>query len=586
MYYLIVNKDVYLHLLHTFGKRPGVWFGLSAEVASGLLLRVWLVIIMAQIAERVAAGDFDAAKQSIYLFACVYVVGALIKVAGDLVAIRAENRQYGKMIVNYQDKLTKKDMMFYRDHQTGYLVSLFRQYLDSYMGLTRLFRGEVVHVLIAMTVPTLIMFTVNRWLGAVAAMILIVQMVYVFWSSKKANKYRSLSHEIYRKVTGEVSDAVTNIVAFKSSGVERQAKRRLANLAKQETHTFWIRRKINLFFDLPRDLITAVGVAIAFLVAASSSDVQSQTAGVIVLTITYMFQIMRSVTNLPDLMTRHDDLVTKAQPTLSLLTSQNETIKEPSKPKPLNIKQGQLELDKVSFSYSTQSAKTKVFNKLSLKVKGGESVGIVGLSGAGKSTLASLIMRFDDINEGSIKIDGIDIRDVLQSELRQRIAYVPQEPLLFHRTIRENIAYFNDKATDQQVERAAKAAHAHDFISKLPLGYDSMVGERGVKLSGGQKQRVVIARAILKNAPILIFDEATSALDSESEKIIQNALPQIIGKHTAIIIAHRLSTVAGLDRILVMENGEIIEQGTHAQLLKLKGRYHALWQKQVKSHHA
>ena len=214
-------------------------------------------------------------------------------------------------------------------------------------------------------------------------------------------------------------------------------------------------------------------------------------------------------------------------------------------------------------------------------IKGGEQVGIVGLSGAGKSTLASLLLRFDEIDGGSIKIDNIDIRDVRQNQLRQKIAYVPQEPLLFHRSIKENIAYYNCDIEDAEIICAAKAAHAHEFIEKLPDGYDTIVGERGVKLSGGQKQRVAIARAILKKTPIMIFDEATSALDSESEQIIQRALPEIIGKQTAIVVAHRLSTVAGLDRIIVMHEGKIVESGTHEELLALNGRYNSLWQKQT-----
>lgn len=191
-------------------------------------------------------------------------------------------------------------------------------------------------------------------------------------------------------------------------------------------------------------------------------------------------------------------------------------------------------------------------------------------------------MRFDDVNQGAIRINGVDVRDTKQTWLRQAIAYVPQEPLLFHKTIRENIAYFADDVAEARIVAAAKAAHAHEFITKLPNGYDTLVGERGVKLSGGQKQRVAIARAILKDAPIILFDEATSALDSESEEIIQRALPEILGKRTAMIIAHRLSTVAGLDRIIVLEHGKIVEQGTHDELIGQNGRYARLWRKQTR----
>jgi ATP-binding cassette subfamily B protein len=276
-------------------------------------------------------------------------------------------------------------------------------------------------------------------------------------------------------------------------------------------------------------------------------------------------------------------------PTLAYLSTADESIKDPTHPKRIRSCKGKLEVRSIAFSYQTEVSKplkqkrsaSGVFDGFDLRLTPGEQVGVVGLSGAGKSTLASLIMRFDEVDAGSIEIDGIDIRDLSQDDLHQLIAYVPQEPLLFHRSIRENITYFRPNATDSEVSKAAKAAHAHEFIKELNNGYDTLVGERGIKLSGGQKQRIAIARAILKNAPIMLFDEATSALDSESERIIQAALPEIIGKKTALVIAHRLSTIAGLDRIIVMHGGKIEEQGTHAELLAKRGRYHSLWQKQT-----
>jgi ATP-binding cassette subfamily B protein len=215
-----------------------------------------------------------------------------------------------------------------------------------------------------------------------------------------------------------------------------------------------------------------------------------------------------------------------------------------------------------------------------LKIPAGKTVGLVGVSGSGKTTLTKLLLRFDDVTSGAIYIDGKDIRDVTQTSLREAIAYVPQESSLFHRSIFENIAYGKMDATREEVIRAAKLANADEFIRELPNGYDTLVGERGVKLSGGQRQRVAIARAILKDAPILVLDEATSALDSESEALIQEALKNLMKNRTSIVVAHRLSTIAGLDMIVVLSEGKIVEQGSHQELLKKGGEYAKLWSRQ------
>jgi ATP-binding cassette subfamily B protein len=221
-----------------------------------------------------------------------------------------------------------------------------------------------------------------------------------------------------------------------------------------------------------------------------------------------------------------------------------------------------------------------LFNGLSLKINGGEQVGFVGPSGSGKTTLTRLLLRFVDIQSGSILFDDQDISKVTQESLRQSVAYVPQEPLLFHRSIRENIAYGKPKATEKEIIKAAKQAHAWEFITKMPGGLDTVVGERGIKLSGGQRQRIAIARAIIKDAPILVLDEATSALDSESETLIQDALGKLMKGRTSIVIAHRLSTIAKLDRIVVLKAGAIAEQGSHEQLVLANGSYAKLWKHQ------
>lgn len=245
----------------------------------------------------------------------------------------------------------------------------------------------------------------------------------------------------------------------------------------------------------------------------------------------------------------------------------------------LKVTDAKIAINNVTFRYD-DAKRGQVFNGLNIAIPAGQSVGLVGKSGGGKSTLTQLLLRYMDIQKGTITIDDQNIADITQDSLRDAISYVPQDPYLFHRSLRENIAYGKPDASDQQIIEAAKKANAMEFIEDLPNGLDTIVGERGVKLSGGQRQRIAIARAILKDAPILILDEATSALDSESEKYIQSALENLMEDRTSIVIAHRLSTIAKLDRIIVLEKGEVVEDGTHRQLQHAGGVYAKLWNHQ------
>lgn len=240
----------------------------------------------------------------------------------------------------------------------------------------------------------------------------------------------------------------------------------------------------------------------------------------------------------------------------------------------LEVSKGEIEFENLGFYFNKDKPLLTDFN---LKINENQKVALVGPSGAGKSTITKLLLRMFDVKSGAIKIDGQNIREVTQESLREAISFVPQEPVLFHRTLMENIRYGRRDATDEEVVEAAKKAHCHEFIATLAEGYNTYVGERGIKLSGGERQRVAIARAILKNSPILVLDEATSSLDSESESLIQDALQTLMQGKTVVVIAHRLSTIMKMDRIIVLEGGKIVADGTHDELLEHKGLYHKLW---------
>ncbi|NBD74321.1 ATP-binding cassette domain-containing protein [Patescibacteria group bacterium] len=244
------------------------------------------------------------------------------------------------------------------------------------------------------------------------------------------------------------------------------------------------------------------------------------------------------------------------------------------------IESGAITLSGVTFRYPG-APDARIFHDLSLSILPHERVGVVGHSGAGKSSLVALLLRQYEVEDGAILIDGIDTRELTLASVRRAIAFVPQDPVMFHRTIRENIRYGRLEASDEEVEAAARAANAHDFIAAAPEGFDTLVGERGVKLSGGQRQRIAIARAILKDAPILVLDEATSALDSESESLIQDALEELMEGKTVLAIAHRLSTLRRMDRILVFEQGRIVQDGAHETLVQQAGTYQTLWEHQA-----
>ncbi len=298
----------------------------------------------------------------------------------------------------------------------------------------------------------------------------------------------------------------------------------------------------------------------------------------LVFAVTYLGRLTGSIFDISPIIRTSEQVFLDAAEITDILSETPEVVDKPHAQQ-LTVEGGDVQFDQVSFAYH-DSQSDSVITDLTLHIKSGERIGLAGPSGGGKTTLTKLILRFADITQGAIMIDGQDISQVSQKSLRSAIAYVPQEPYLFHRSLRDNVAYGRPGATDAEIMQAVERANATEFIDKLPGGLNTIVGERGVKLSGGQRQRIAIARAILKDAPILVLDEATSALDSESEKFIQDALTKLMQDRTSIVVAHRLSTIAKLDRIIVLDDGKIIENGTHTELLNQKGTYAKLWSHQ------
>lgn len=402
---------------------------------------------------------------------------------------------------------------------------------------------------------------------------------FLVWRSMIAvSSRRALRHKrkhLVSQLNGTVADILGNLqivryFAMGNSEVERVIRDRtkIEHVVRQEIDIFQresITRQMTLFtFQL-----LTMGVCIWLFTTGNV------TIAALVFAVTYLGRLTSSLFEITPIIRGMEQLFLDASNITDILDEQPE-IKDSPNAADLVVKKGGVELQNISFGYA-DNKKTKVIRNISISIKPGERIGLAGSSGGGKTTLTKLLLRSADVSDGAILIDGQNISEVTQKSLRASIAYVPQEPFLFHRTLRENIAYAHPEATDEAIFSAVKRANAYEFIKDLPNGLDTVVGERGVKLSGGQRQRIALARAILKDAPILILDEATSALDSESEKLIQDALAKLMKNRTSIVVAHRLSTIADLDRIIVLDKGQIAEEGSHASLIKQKGIYAKLW---------
>jgi ATP-binding cassette subfamily B protein len=415
-------------------------------------------------------------------------------------------------------------------------------------------------------------------LAAVTIVIMVFVLSFTILSSSWRLKFRRRTSEASSVVAGEIGDALTHGTTVKSFATEEYEENRLQKSVRawsREQYKSWISA---LPADNGRMVLAAVASALLLILSAKLYKNGDITITIVILIQLYVVKLVASTLDIAEIVKRYEEVMGAAYQPVKTMLVEN-TVTDPANPKAFSRDPARaMRFDDVSFRYPDTAQGQHAVKNLSLDIKHGEKIGLIGYSGSGKTTLTKLLLRFMDVTEGGVKLGKTDIRELSQQELRRHIAYVPQEPMLFHRSIADNISYGNPEASKRKVTQAAVAAYVDEFVRDLPQGYDTLVGERGIKLSGGQRQRVAIARALLKDAPILVLDEATSALDSRSEQLIQKALWELMKDRTALVIAHRLSTIQRMDRIAVMDKGKIVQLDTHAELLKdKKGIYAQLW---------
>lgn len=512
------------------------------------------------------------------VFGGAWLAGEMLWRVSFYFMARFEAKTLERLYIYAFNELLHKDQSFYKDRFAGSITKntlafarRFEGYFDTLAFGIASQIGPIIFGLIVLTI-----------ISPLLSLTLLTLLCLTFFIIKPRILYRSRlvkdREEQHAIMSGHISDTISNIAAVQSFGAEKTEEYvHQKQVIKYTTaaHRSW--HYHNMHIDM---LISPIYVAanVIALVIILASGIDATTKATLFIAFNYFMNISRFLWEFNGIYRRLEDALTDGALFMEYVATPTKIVDAPNA-KTLKVRNGQVSFRNVTFSHEDED-NNSLFDTFSFEIKPGQRVGLVGHSGAGKSTLVNLLLRFADVNEGRIEIDSNDVRDVTQESLHKSIAYVPQESILFHRSLGENIAYGKPEANKEEIIRAAKLANAWEFIEKLPSQLDTVVGERGVKLSGGQRQRIAIARAILKDAPILVLDEATSALDSESEKLIQASLEDLMKNRTSIVIAHRLSTIAKLDRIIVLDGGRIVEDGTHTELLKKNGVYAKLWSHQ------
>ncbi|HEU5121569.1 MAG TPA: ABC transporter ATP-binding protein [Candidatus Saccharimonadales bacterium] len=572
-----MQKQIFLLFWRSAMKYPfRTLFALIGTVITPLIASFVGPFIISRLLEQLQAGTLtlEGAWPMIALYAGVEIYGQLIGWRINLyftwtMETAAQRDLYRKIF----STLTQQSLTFHADRFGGALVSQTTKLIGAFERFWDTIFFQVMPSLTSITAATIILSFIFWQYALFLFGVAILFAIAVFFGSRFMLNRNKEEAQASTAANAYVADAVTNVMAIKSHGREAEELEKLTEKA-----VTWREKSLSTMrgflatSSIYSGIISALNIG-ALVAAIWAADQHIVSIGTVYLAITYTFTVARQLWEMNSIMRNYNRLMGDANDMTEILQLVPDV--QDTSDKKLHVTHGKIVFDNVQFTHG--GADEPLFADFDLTIKPGQRVGLVGHSGSGKTTLTRMLLRFSNLDDGKILIDDQDISNVTQESLRKNIAYVPQEPMLFHRSLRDNIAYGKPGATDDEIRQAAKLANALEFVEKLPEGLDTMVGERGVKLSGGQRQRIVIARAILKDAPILVLDEATSALDSESEKLIQDALSKLMKGRTSLVVAHRLSTIAKLDRIIVLDNGTIVEDGSHNELLKKKGTYASLW---------
>ena len=545
--------------------------------AASLLLDTITPYLLSTAVGAITANNMAAVYQYLWYAAYVAIAGVALNLVGFQTAIRHESTVRQDLAHATLQGILAKDQTFFSNQKIGALTGKFIDFMNGHMGIQDLLVLRTATFVINVVIGVILIWQHTPLLAGIVFVLVGLLLVQVKLSRTLRANLRNSRKELVAEVNGLAADIITNnttVKTFAAEDVELKAFDKL----NSDYRSVYVRdfKWMSIEGTTRIAVMQAAQILTVFIIAGMLAN-KTIALGIAIFTIAYLQRLATQLFTLGELLFGYDKIMLQAAPMTEILTKPARiTDKSPAN---LSATHGAINFTSVTYAYQ-DSKEVHVLDNFNLHIPAGQKIGLVGHSGAGKTTVTRLLLRFDDIDAGSITIDTQNIAEVTQQSLRRAIAYVPQEPMLFHRSLRDNIAYGKVTATDEQVIEAAKRANAWEFICQLPQGLDTIVGERGVKLSGGQRQRIAIARALLKDAPILILDEATSALDSESEALIQQSLNTLMAGRTSIVVAHRLSTLRHMDRIIVMDDGKIVEDGSHTKLLELNGIYAKLWKRQ------